>query len=173
MSLIGKKAPDFNMAAVKGDGELTRVSLSDYKGKWLVMYFYPLDFTLVWPTEIRAFSSEVEKFNKLGAEVLAVSVDSEYSHKAWVEGSLGQINNPIASDMTKSVSRDYGVLFEEAGVAHRGLFIINPEGDVKYSLVHDLSIGRNTKETLRVLHALKTNSLCPVNWNEGDEVIKK
>ncbi len=107
----------------------------------------------------------------MNAEVLAVSVDSVHSHKAWINGSLGQINNPIASDMTKSVSRDYGVLFEEAGIAYRGLFLIDPEGILKYSVVHELGIGRNTEETLRVLKALQSGGLCPINWNEGVDLL--
>ncbi len=169
MSLIGKKAPDFKMGVVNGKGsEFSEVSLSDYSGKWLVLFFYPLDFTDVWPTEIKAFSSAVEEFNKLNAEILAVSVDSVHSHKAWVNGSLGEINYPLAADMTKSVSMDYGVLLEEEGVAYRGLFIINPEGVVEYTVVHNLDVGRNTEETLRVLKALQTGSLCPINWDEGD-----
>ncbi len=107
----------------------------------------------------------------MNAEVLAVSVDSVHSHKAWINGSLGEINHPIASDMTKSVSKEYGVLFEEAGIAFRGLFIINPEGDVKYSVVHDLGIGRNTDETLRVLKALQSGGMCPINWDEGQDLL--
>ncbi|MGB3368688.1 MAG: peroxiredoxin [Acidaminobacteraceae bacterium] len=169
---VGKKAPDFNMATVLGDGgDFGRVSLDDYKGKWLVLFFYPLDFTFVCPTEITAYSRQYDAFKKLGADVLAVSVDSEHSHKAWINSSLGKLNFPLASDMTKTVSRDYGVLVEDAGIALRGLFIINPEGDVKYSVVHDLNVGRSVDETLRVLNALKTGGLCPIDWNEGDDLL--
>ncbi len=113
----------------------------------------------------------MENFKKLGAEVLAVSVDSQYSHSAWINGTLGKINYPLASDMTKKVSRDYEVLDEEKGIANRGLFIIDPESNVKYSVIHDLGVGRNTDEIIRVLKALKTSGLCPVNWNEGDELL--
>ncbi len=169
---VGKKAPNFNMATALGDGsDFGRVSLDDYKGKWLVLFFYPLDFTFVCPTEITGYSRQYDKFKDLGAEVLAVSVDSEHSHKAWINSSLGKLNFPIASDMTKSVSRDYGVLVEESGIALRGLFIIDPEGDVKYSVVHDLNVGRSVDETLRVLTALKTGGLCPLDWNEGDDLL--
>lgn len=169
---VGQKAPNFNMATALGDGsDFGRVSLDDYKGKWLVLFFYPLDFTFVCPTEITAYSKQYEAFKKAGADVLAVSVDSEHSHKAWIDSSLGKLNFPIASDMTKSVSRDYGVLVEEAGIALRGLFIINPEGEVKYSVVHDLNVGRSVDETLRVLNALKTGGLCPIDWNEGDDLL--
>lgn len=170
--LVGKKAPDFKMATVLGNGEdFGNVSLEDYKGKWLVMFFYPLDFTFVCPTEITAYSDRYEDFQKAGAEVLGISVDSEHSHKAWINGDLGKLNFPLASDMTKSVARDYGVLLEEDGVALRGLFIIDPDGNVKYSVIHDLNVGRSVDETLRVLKALQTGGLCPVNWNEGEELL--
>ena len=170
--LVGKKAPDFTMNACKGDGsDFLKVSLDDYKGKWLVMFFYPLDFTFVCPTEITGYSKKYEDFKKEGAEVLAVSVDSEHSHKAWINSSLGKVNFPIASDMTKKVSKDYGVLIEEEGVALRGLFIIDPEGYIRYSVVHDLNVGRSVEETLRVLKALKTGGLCPVDWKEGEDLL--
>lgn len=170
--LAGRKAPDFTMNACKGDGsDFTKVSLKDYKGKWLVMFFYPLDFTFVCPTEITAYSKRVEDFRKEGAEIFAASVDSEHSHKAWINSSLGKINFPIASDMTKQVSKDYGILLEEEGVALRGLFIIDPEGIVRYSVIHDLNVGRSVDETLRVLKALKTGGLCPIDWDEGQDLL--
>ncbi|NMB28276.1 MAG: peroxiredoxin [Tissierellia bacterium] len=170
--LVGRKAPDFTMNACKGDGsDFTKVSLKDYKGKWLVMFFYPLDFTFVCPTEITAYSKRVEDFRKEGAEIFAASVDSEHSHKAWINSSLGKINFPIASDMTKQVSKDYGILLEEEGVALRGLFIIDPEGIVRYSVIHDLNVGRSVDETLRVLKALKTGGLCPIDWDEGQDLL--
>ncbi len=134
---------------------LERVGLSDYKGKWLVMFFYPLDFTFVCPTEITAYSKAIEDFKSEGAEVLGISVDSEHSHKAWINGDLGQLAFPLASDMTKKVSENYGVLLEDAGIALRGLFIIDPEGIVRYSVIHDLNVGRSVGETLRVLKPLK------------------
>lgn len=167
---VGKAAPNFSMATALGDGsDFGQASLEDYKGKWLVLFFYPLDFTFVCPTEITAYSKQYDVFTKAGAEVLAVSVDSEHSHKAWINSSLGPVKFPIASDMTKSVSRDYGVLVEEAGIALRGLFIIDPEGVVKYSVVHDLNVGRSVGETLRVLKALQSGGLCAIDWNEGDD----
>lgn len=169
---VGTKAPDFTMNAVIGSGEsFKQVSLKDYSAKWLVMFFYPLDFTFVCPTEITGYSKRYEDFKKEGAELLAVSVDSEHSHKAWINGSLGKVNFPIASDLTKQVSRNYGVLVEEAGIALRGLFIIDPEGMVRYSVMHDLNVGRSVDETLRVLKALKTGGLCPVDWEEGEELL--
>jgi peroxiredoxin (alkyl hydroperoxide reductase subunit C) len=170
--LVGKKAPNFEMKAVSGDGqEFIKVKLDDYKGKWLVMFFYPLDFTFVCPTEITGYSKRVDEFKKLNAELLAVSTDSEYSHQAWIKGDLGKINFPLASDFTKTVSRDFGVLVEEDGVALRGLFIIDPEGNVRYSVIHDLNIGRSVDETLRVLAALQTGGLCPIDWHPGEETL--
>ena len=170
--IVGKQAPDFRMNTCDGDGcNFGEVSLSDYKGKWLVMFFYPLDFTFVCPTEITGYSKKMEAFKKEDAEVLAISVDSEHSHKAWINSSLGKVNFPMASDMTKKVSSDYGVLMEDKGIALRGLFIIDPEGIIRYSVVHDLNVGRSVDETLRVLRALKTGGLCPVDWEDGEDLL--
>ena len=170
--LVGNKAPDFSMNVCTGDGcNFKQVSLKDYDGKWLVMFFYPLDFTLVWPTELTGFSKRSDEFEKLNARLLSVSVDSEHSHKAWINAGLGPVNFPMAADMTKSVSRDYGVLIEELGIALRGTFIIDPEGIIRYSTVHDLNVGRSVDETLRVLRALQTGGLCPIDWDEGDELL--
>ncbi|MBC7961078.1 MAG: peroxiredoxin [Vallitaleaceae bacterium] len=170
--LIGKKARVFSMATALGDGsDFGQVSLEDYKGKWLVLFFYPLDFTFVCPTEITGFSKRYEEFTKLGADVLAVSVDSQHSHKAWINGSLGKIKFPIASDITKSVARDYGILIEEAGIALRGLFIIDPEGELKYSVVNALNVGRSVGETVRVLQALQSGGLCPIDWEPGQQTL--
>ena len=171
-TLVEHKAPYFKMNAATGDGEqLKEVSLDDYEGKWLVMFFYPLDFTDVWPTELRAYSGRIDEFEKMDAEVLAVSTDSEHSHKAWIDGSLGEMNYPMAADMMGNVSSDYGVLLRDEGIALRGLFIINPEGVVKYSVVHDLDVGRSVDETLRVLAALQTGGICPVDWQPGDPTL--
>lgn len=170
--LVGKKAPEFDMATALGDGsEFGRVKLSDYEGKWLVLFFYPLDFTFVCPTEITGYSKAYDAFKEVNAEVLAVSVDSEHSHKAWINSSLGKVNFPIASDLTKKVSAQYGVLMEERGIALRGLFIIDPDGVLKYSVVNDLNVGRSVPETLRVLQALQSGGLCPVDWNPGDKTL--
>lgn len=172
MRLVGKQAPEFNMATVTGDGkEFSRVSLEDYKGKWLVLFFYPLDFTFVCPTEITGYSKAVSEFKAAGAEIVGVSVDSEHSHRAWINGDLGQLNFPLASDLTKKVSSDFGVLIEEAGIALRGLFIIDPQSVVKYAVVHDLNVGRSVSETLRVLKALQTGGLCPLDWSEGEDLL--
>lgn len=172
MRLVGKAAPEFALNAVTGNGQdFVQVKSEDYKGKWLVLFFYPLDFTFVCPTEITGYSKRIEEFKALNADVLGVSVDSEHSHKAWINGDLGQLNFPLAADLTKKVSDDYGVLIEEAGIALRGLFIINPEGVLQYSVVHDLNVGRSVDETLRVLKALQTGGLCPVDWDEGSDLL--
>jgi len=169
--LVGNPAPNFNMTAVKGDGsDFINVALEDYKGKWLVLFFYPLDFTFVCPTEITGFNKDIEKFKDEGAEVLGVSVDSEHSHKAWIESGLGKIKYPLASDLTKKVATDYGVLLDE-GFALRGLFIIDPEGVVQYSVLHNTNVGRSTGEVLRVLKACKTKGLCPINWEDGEATL--
>lgn len=170
--LVGKKAPDFNMVTALGDGsDFGKAALEDYKGKWLVLFFYPLDFTFVCPTEITGYSKKYEEFKKLGAEVLGASVDSQFSHQAWINGDLGKVNFPIASDMTKSVAKDFGILLEDEGIALRGLFIIDPEGVVRYSVVHDLNVGRSVDETLRVLQALQAGGLCPVDWSPGEDML--
>ncbi len=173
--IVGTNAQDFTMEAVSGNGQdFLTVNLSDYKGKWLVLFFYPLDFTFVCPTEITGVSKRMDEFKKLGAEVLGVSIDSKYSHKAWINtavesGGLGNISYPLASDITKDISRKYGVLIEEKGIALRGLFIIDPDGVVRYSVVHDLNVGRSVSETLRVLQALQSGGLCPIDWEPGEK----
>ena len=168
--IIGKKAPDFNMMAVSGDGEkFFEVKLSDYSGKWLVLFFYPLDFTFVCPTEITGFSQYYDKFQEAGADILAVSCDSHYSHQAWIRDGLGEINYPIASDKTMKTAGDYGVLIEQDGVALRGLFIIDPDQIIRYSVIHDLNVGRSMEETLRVLSAFQTGGLCAASWNIGEK----
>jgi peroxiredoxin (alkyl hydroperoxide reductase subunit C) len=171
--LVGLPAPDFTMETALGNGQdFGKVSLSDYKGKWLVLFFYPLDFTFVCPTEIIALSEAIEDFKDLDAEVLGVSTDSKHSHRAWIntprdKNGLGGLNYPLASDILKTTARNYGVLDEEAGIAFRGLFIIDPEGIVRYQVVTDLNVGRSVDETLRVLQALQSGGLCPANWRPG------
>lgn len=173
--LVGKQAPDFTLNTALGNGEgFGKVSLSDYKGKWLVLFFYPLDFTFVCPTEITALSDAAGEFKKLNAEILGVSVDSIHSHRAWINTSfenngLGKLSFPLASDINKALSRDYGVLLEDEGIALRGLFIINPEGEIQYQVVHHNNVGRSVEETLRVLEALQSGGLCPINWKKGDK----
>ena len=179
MSLVTKKAPEFTADAVVGH-DFKEISLADYKGKWVVLFFYPLDFTFVCPTEITALSDAYGKFREKGAEVLGCSVDSKFSHLAWVDmprkkGGLGEIAYPLLADIKKDIARDYGVLLDE-GIALRGLFIIDPEGNVAYEVVHDLGIGRNVDEVRRVLTAIQTTretgEVCPINWTPGDETMK-
>lgn len=168
--LVGRAAPDFSMEALAADGErFTRVSLSDYAGKWLVLFFYPMDFTFVCPTELTAFSDRLEEFRAAGAELLSVSTDSVYTHLAWGRNGLGKLGYPMAADQTLRVCADYGVLLEEEGVALRGLFLIDPEQKVRYSVIHDNNIGRNPDEVLRVLAALKTGGLCGAGWTAGED----
>lgn len=172
---VGKPAPHFAMDIVQGDGSsFGRVQLSDYHGKWLVFFFYPLDFTFVCPTEIKGLSEATETLQALNCEVLGVSTDSVHSHRAWIHtpidhNGLGPLQFPLASDIHKTVSRDYGVLIEEEGIAQRGLFIISPEGELKYSVVTHLDVGRSVDETIRVLQALQSGGLCPVNWKPGSK----
>lgn len=170
--MVGRKAPDFNMEVVYGDGSsFARRCLADYAGQWLVMFFYPMDFTFVCPTELTSFSERYADFKAAGAEVLAVSCDSKYSHLAWINDGLGELNYPLAADKTLQVASDYGVLLEDEGVALRGLFIIDPEGIVKYSVIHDNNVGRSVDETLRVLKALQTGGLCAANWTAGSDTL--
>jgi peroxiredoxin (alkyl hydroperoxide reductase subunit C) len=178
MRLVGKPAPDFKMLTTQNIEKLnSTASLADYRGKWLILFFYPLDFTFVCPTEITAFADRYQEFADLDCEILGVSTDSVYSHRAWIrtpraENGLGELPFPLAADMTMEVSRNYGVLLEDEGIALRGLFIIDPEGVVKYQVVHDNNIGRNVDETLRVLEALQSGGLCPANWKPGQAHLK-
>ena len=171
--IIGKKAPDFKLKAVSGDGEnFLDVSLDTFKGHWLILFFYPMDFTFVCPTELTAFSRETERFEQADARILAVSTDSEYCHQAWIRNGLGQLGYPLGSDKTMSMSSAYGVLLEDQGISLRGLFIIDPEQTIRYSVIHDQNIGRSTDEVLRVLSALQTRSLCGANWSAGSKPLK-
>ena len=180
MSLtIGKPAPPFSLEAVE-NGQFKTISLDDYKGKWLVLFFYPLDFTFVCPTEILAFSDRVSEFTDAGAAVVGASIDSKFSHLAWTntsrkEGGIADLAYPIMADMNKTLSADYGVL-ADAGVALRGLFIIDPEGVVQHATINNLSVGRSVDETLRVLKAFQFTTehgeVCPANWTPGDDSMK-
>ena len=169
---VGKLAPKFECEAVIEDGKFVNISSKDYLGKWLVLFFYPLDFTFVCPTEITGFSKHEEDFKKLNAKVLGGSTDSVHSHKAWLK-ELGTLTYPLFSDLTRTMSRDYNVLIAEKGIALRGTFIIDPEGVLRYALYHDLGVGRSVKETLRVLEALQTGELCPMEWESGGKTLGK
>ncbi len=179
-SLVQKPAPDFKADALIGE-DFKTVQLADFKGKWVCLFFYPLDFTFVCPTEIVAFDTAYKQFKEANCEIVGCSVDSKFSHLAWArtarkDGGIGKLQFPLLADMTKKIGASYGVLLEEAGVTLRGLFLINPQGVVQYQLVHDLGIGRNTEEVLRVLKALqevaKTGEVCPANWNTGKKTMK-
>lgn len=173
MIQIGKPAPNFEHITAYHNGEFTKVSLSDYKGKWLVFFMYPRDFTFVCPTEIRAFGKHEAEFKEMEAEVLACSTDSEWSHKAWFEKDLPEVKYAILADTTQSVSKDYQVLNEDDGSAERGLFIIDPDGIIKYVLISAGNVGRSVTETLRVLKAIQSGDLCPVEWEPGQETLGK
>jgi len=173
---IQKAAPQFKATAVTADGEFKDVQLSDYKGKYLVFFFYPLDFTFVCPTEITAFSDRYEDFKAINCEVLACSVDSHFSHLAWTErprkkGGLGPMKIPILSDLTKEISKKYGVLLEDQGVALRGLFIIDTNQVLRQITINDLPVGRSVDETLRLVQAFqftdKHGEVCPAGWKPG------
>src|SRR4051812_38625753 len=164
MLMVGQKAPEFSLEAVVGNGDFKNVSLKDYRGKWVVLFFYPLDFTFVCPTEIQEFSKREAEFKKLNSVVLGCSVDSKYSHKAWIGSTLGQITYPLLSDMGREVARKYGALIEESGHTTRATFIVDPEGVLQYALYHNTNVGRSVGETLRVVEALQTGERCPVEW---------
>ncbi len=175
---VGKPAPDFDLPSTKNLETLKEnVKLSDYKGKWLILMFYPLDFTFVCPTELTAFSDRLDEINGVGAEVIGISTDSVHSHRAWIKTPRDQngiegLQYPLASDVAGRLAAKYNILVEEANIALRGLFIINPEGVLQYSVVHDLNIGRSVDETLRVLQGLQTGGLCAANWTPGQENLK-
>ncbi len=172
---IGQPAPDFNMPSTRNMETLAEnVKLSDYTGKWLILMFYPLDFTFVCPTELTAFSDRIEELNGVGAEVIGVSTDSVHSHRAWIktpreENGVADLQYPLASDTGGKLAKAYNILVEEEGIALRGLYIINPEGVLQYGVVHDLNIGRSVDETLRVLQGLQTGGLCAADWTPGQE----
>ena len=168
---VGKPAPDFKAQALMPDGSFKDVKLADYKGKWVVLFFYPLDFTFVCPTEIQGFDAHYEAFRKLGAEVLTASTDSVYSHKAWTEHGLGKIKFPMIGDTGHEVSRAFGVLVDDKGIALRGTFIIDPNGIVRSAVVHDLSVGRSVDETLRTLQAFQTGELTQCGWKPGEKTL--
>jgi peroxiredoxin (alkyl hydroperoxide reductase subunit C) len=177
-AIVGQLAPDFEMASTKNLETLKEnVKLADYKGKWLVLLFYPLDFTFVCPTELTTFSDRYEDFEAIGADIIGISTDSVFSHRAWIntpreQNGIADLKYPLAADVTKQVARDYGVLIEEQGIALRGLFVIDPEGILRYKVVHDLNVGRSAEETLRVIQALQTGGLCQAEWKPGQTTLK-
>lgn len=180
-TLVGKKAPEFIAKAVIKNKIVDEFSLASMKGKYVVFFFYPLDFTFVCPTELHAFQAKLDSFKQLNAEVVACSIDSPYSHFAWLNtpkaaGGIEGIQYPVVSDLSKSIAADYGVLIPHEGVALRGLFIIDREGIVRHQTVNDLPIGRSVDEVLRTLEALiffeNNGEVCPANWSKGKESMK-
>lgn len=177
---VGQAAPEFTATAVI-DQEFKTIKLSDYRGEYVILFFYPLDFTFVCPTEIVAFSDRIAEFTDLNTSILGISVDSEFAHLAWIQterklGGVGEIAYPLVSDLKKEISMAYNVLDPEAGVSLRGLFIIDREGIVQYSTVNNLSFGRSIDETLRTLKAIQyvqshPEEVCPVDWQEGDKTM--
>jgi alkyl hydroperoxide reductase subunit AhpC len=178
--LVQQPAPDFKAQAVMPNKEFQQISLSDYKGKYTLLFFWPLDFTFVCPTEIIAFSDRNNEFKKLGVQILGVSIDSHFTHLAWqntprIDGGIGDISYPMIADLSKEISRAYDVLLP-SGVALRGLFLIDQKGIVRHQVVNDLPLGRSVDEALRMVKALqyfeKNGEVCPANWKEGAATIK-
>lgn len=180
--LVGKQAPDFSeVAVVDGYKFQENFTLSQFKGKYVVLFFYPLDFTFVCPTELHAFQEKLEDFKSRNIEVVGVSVDSQFSHFAWLntpvsKGGIQGVKYPLVADINKTISKDYDVLVENGGVAYRGLFLIDKEGIVRHQVVNDLPLGRNVDEAIRIADALQFveehGEVCPANWNKGDKSMK-
>jgi peroxiredoxin (alkyl hydroperoxide reductase subunit C) len=179
--LVTKQAPDFTATAVMGDGSFKEnFKLSDYRGKYVILFFYPLDFTFVCPSEIIAFDKVLSQFHDKNCEVIGVSVDSQFSHWAWRNtpvnnGGIGEIQYPLVADLDKTISRQYGVLLD-MGVALRGTFLIDKEGVVRHAVVNDLPLGRSVEEALRMVDALifheTHGDVCPANWKDGEDAMK-
>lgn len=168
---VGDIVPNFTCEAYV-NGEIKKVSLSDYKGKWVVLFFYPLDFTFVCPTELTGFAKAEAEFTKCNAVVIGASTDSAHSHKAWFSRDLPLVKYPVLADTNHRLSEMFNVLIHEQGIALRGTFIIDPDGVLKYQVVSALNVGRSIAETVRVLQALQTGGLCPVDWHPGMETLK-
>ena len=171
MSLVGTPAPNFNLPSTKNFEALDEnVALEDYAGRWLVLFFYPADFTFVCPTEVLAFSNKVSEYAEFEADVVAISTDNVYCHQAWCEFALGRLNFPLAADTSHEVTSAYGVL-QDDGMARRAVFIIDPQGVIRYEVVHDDNVGRNPDEVLRVLQALRADAKTPAGWQPGEATL--
>lgn len=168
---VGHVAPGFKAGAYVA-GEFRTIDLKDYKGKWVCLFFYPLDFTFVCPTEIRSFAEHEAKFREANCVVIGCSTDSTHSHKAWFERDLPQVKYPVLADTNHRVSKDYNVLIEESGIALRGTFLIDPNGVLQWMSVNALGTGRSVDEVLRTLQALETGDLCPADWKPGQKTLK-
>ncbi|MDB9456569.1 peroxiredoxin [Dolichospermum circinale] len=177
---VGQLAPDFTATAVV-DQEFKSIKLSDYRGRYVVLFFYPLDFTFVCPTEVAAFSDRYAEFSNLNTEVFGISVDSEFSHLAWMQtdrksGGVGDLNYPLVSDIKKEISAAYNVLDPSSGVALRGLFIIDKDGILQHATINNMAFGRSIDETLRILQAIQhvqshPDEVCPIDWQPGDKTM--
>ncbi|VVB56574.1 Peroxiredoxin [uncultured archaeon] len=165
---VSQPAPAFDLEAY-ANGKIERVRSDQYKGKWLVLFFYPRDFTFVCPTELKALAAHQKEFEAENAQLIAASTDSAYSHQAWFSRDLPEVKYPVLADTGHQLAREYGILLEKDGTALRGTFIIDPDGIVQYSVVSSLNVGRSSSETLRVLQALKSGGLCPIDWKKGDK----
>ena len=181
MRLIGNKAPNFKASAVANGQINENFSLDLFYGNYILLFFYPLDFTFVCPTELHAFQERLEEFEKLGAQVIGCSVDSPFSHLAWVntpktKGGIEGVAYPLVADLNKQIARDYQVLDEDIGIAFRALFLMDKDHIIRHQLVNDLPLGRSVDETLRLLNALifyeKTGDVCPANWQKGEQSMK-
>lgn len=180
--LVGKQAPDFKTNAVVNGEIVNNFTLSQFKGKkYVALFFYPLDFTFVCPTELHAFQEKLSAFEERNVQVIGASVDSHFSHFAWIntpknQGGIQGVTYPIISDMNKTITQDYGIMVEGAGIAYRGFFLIDKDGKVRHQVVNDLPLGRNVDEALRMVDALqyfeKNGEVCPANWNKGDKTMK-
>jgi peroxiredoxin (alkyl hydroperoxide reductase subunit C) len=179
--LVGKMAPDFKAKAIVEDTIVDDFSLLHFRGKYVVLFFYPLDFTFVCPTELHAFQEELEEFEKRSAQVIGCSVDSCYSHQAWLntpknKGGIEGVSYPLVADLNKTIAHSYDVLIPHEGIAYRGLFLIDKEGVVRHQVVNDLPLGRSVGEALRILDALiyfeKHGEVCPANWKTGSKTFK-
>ncbi len=179
--LVGKEAPNFKAQCVNAKGEFEEITLDQFRGKEVILYFYPLDFTFVCPSEIIAFDNALPKFQERGVELIGVSVDSHFTHHAWRntprdKGGIGEIGYPLVADLNKNIARDYDVLTGDGAVAFRGLFLIDGQGIVRHQIVNDLPLGRNVDEALRMVDALQFHEehgeVCPAGWNKGSEGMK-
>lgn len=180
-TLVTQQAPDFTADAVMPDNSFGQITLSKYQGKYVVLFFYPLDFTFVCPSEIIAFNKKLDAFKAKNCEVIGVSVDSKFTHFAWKntkveDGGIGDVQYPLVADLNKNIARSYGILFNDA-VALRGLFLIDPKGVIRHAVINDLPLGRSVDEALRMVDALQFvethgDQVCPANWKQGDEAMK-
>lgn len=180
-AMVTRPAPDFKAQALMPDGSFKELSLSDYKGRYVLLYFYPLDFTFVCPSEIIAFDKAIDEFKKRSVELIGCSVDSHFSHWAWTQtprekGGVGKLNHPLVSDIKKDISRCYNILLDDNSVALRGLFLIDKAGILRHQIVNDLPLGRSVDEAIRMIDALQSfeqnGEVCPANWKKGSKSMK-